>query len=167
MTDKIEEKELSPFEKFHAYMRGWKDGCCSRAPDRRYTEHKDRRFNDLYQRGLRDGTTDRTSRQKMMMARFGYQPSPLRLHDEELVQRIEELVRERMRRDGRGNPAPKDKVPGGVQIVIVGVPRKLAVEDADKAVWTLLEGTGVVLESEGRIVSLARGSDHLVLEMVR
>jgi hypothetical protein len=72
-------KELSPFELFQTYKKGWRCGTGSGPLDPRFTEHKDQRFVDLYMEGYRDGVKARMKLDAKLMKRFGYKPSILRI----------------------------------------------------------------------------------------
>jgi hypothetical protein len=66
---------MSPFERFHTFMRGWKDGACGRVMNPIVNSGV---LLDEYQNGYARGRVDVRVVHIEQMARTGYDPNLLR-----------------------------------------------------------------------------------------
>lgn len=74
-------ENLTPYEKFHTYKRGWLVGCGNGCADPLSTNHPDKRFRDLYNSGWGDGVKARIAADTVACKRFKYKPTILRTQD--------------------------------------------------------------------------------------
>ena len=75
------ERELSPYEKFHTYMRAWKCGVGALDVDERLATHPRQEFRALWRDGYDDGLNARVKAQTKACKRFKYEPNILRTEE--------------------------------------------------------------------------------------
>lgn len=71
-------KDLTPYDRFHVYWRGYADGMVCQAKRKSHTEHEREEIRKLYAEGYDAGLKDRCKKQTELCERFGYTPDPFR-----------------------------------------------------------------------------------------
>lgn len=74
---------LSPFDKVHAYMRGWHCGAGVKIVDETLANHPRQEVRDLWGTGYDDGVKARAAVAARICRRFKYKPNFLRLEEAE------------------------------------------------------------------------------------
>lgn len=69
---------MSVYEKFQAYRKGWRDGAMSKAEDLKFSIHHESHIRTQYSHGYHDGHDAYRLAMKKEMDRTGYVPSILR-----------------------------------------------------------------------------------------
>lgn len=71
-------RDLTPFERFHSFMKGWRCGATSGFLDEAFTKHESAEIRALYDEGYKRGLADRGKISSELCERFDYKPNILR-----------------------------------------------------------------------------------------